>query len=112
MTGSTTSVDLPSIAHNTPYTFTVSAVFGSTVAPASDASLAVAIDDPASTTTTATPTTAPPTTASAAPPTTTSAATLPRTGSDVVPWVLGGVALVAGGAALVGLSRRRRRLPV
>ncbi len=112
VTGSTTSVDLASIAHDTPYTFTVSAVFGSTVAPASDASLAVAIDDPASTTTTAAPATAPPTTSPATPPTTVSAGTLPRTGTDVVPWVLAGVAMMAAGGALVGLSRRRRRLPV
>ncbi len=106
----TTSVDLPSITHNTPYTFTVSAVFDSTVAPASDASLAVAIDDPATTTTTATsPTSIPPTTTGGGAATAASAGSLPTTGTDELPWVLGALALIGCGAGLVVLSRRRRR---
>jgi uncharacterized protein len=107
--GTTTSVDVAAITHNTPYTFTVSAVFGSTVAPASDASLAVAIDDPASTTTTASPTTIPPTTAGAGAATAAATGSLPTTGTDERPWVLGAMALIGCGAGLLLLSRRRRQ---
>lgn len=37
-----------------------------------------------------------------------SAAALPRTGTDVAVWTLGGGALLIGGSALVLASRRRR----
>ncbi len=111
--GDDTSFDLPDVAHNTPYTFTVAAVFGTTVAPSSDASLAVTIDDPATTSTTAGPTTSISTapTSIAAPTTTVATGSLPVTGAEVMPWVVGGGVLVLAGLALLGVSRRRRRLP-
>ncbi len=112
--GDTTSADLASITHNTPYTFTVSAVYGTTVAPASDASLAVAIDDPATTTTTAAASTsttvAPATSASQA--STVASGSLPTTGTDEWPWLVGALVLIGCGATLVVVSRRRRRQPV
>jgi uncharacterized protein len=111
--GTATSYDLAALTHNQPYTFTVAAVFGSTVAPASDASLAVQIADPATTTTTGAPaTTATGSGAAAAATTTPASGTLPVTGSNVMGWVLGGAALVVAGAGLLAVSRRRRRLPV
>jgi uncharacterized protein len=110
VSGTTTSLDLPDVAPGTPFTFTVAAVFGSTVAPASDASLAVVVA--ATTTTSAGPTTttlAPSVTNPTATPTTVATGTLPRTGSDVVGWILGGLALVLVGLGLVLASRRRPR---
>ncbi len=106
--GTATSVDLPSVTHDTAYTFRVAARFGATVAPQSDASLAVEIADaPATTTTSAAPTT----TAASTPPTQLAAGTLPHTGTDSAPWAFAGAALVAGGGGLLVASRRRRRLP-
>ncbi len=94
------AVNLPT---GQPLSFTVAAEFGPTTAPASDASLAVTL--PAATTPTVTPTTTPET----SPPVTAEASgALPTTGTNVMPWVFAGVALVVVGAGLLWASRRRR----
>jgi LPXTG-motif cell wall-anchored protein len=105
--GATTSFDLGAAKPGVAYSFTVAAVFGATTAPPSDASLAVSVA-PTTTTTTGV---SPSSTSTTASPTTTQSAsgTLPTTGTNSVPWVVIGAALVVVGAALVLLTRLRGR---
>lgn len=125
--GTTTSFTYANAALDTPFTFTVAAVYGTTTAPASDASLSVTIpSQQPTTTTTSTTTTAPPTTEpsdttgadqqaaldTTAPvsgtTTTTSSGTLPVTGSEVGVALFIAVMLIAGGTTMRAASRRRR----
>ena len=98
--GDLTSVAVPGLDTQTAYSFTVVAVYGGATAPASDASLSVAIG-------TVTPTVLPASTDQPA-----STDTLPVTGWHTGPLAFGAVALLLTGAALVLISRRRLRTVV
>jgi uncharacterized protein len=103
--GDVTTAAAPGLVLGQSYAFTVTAIYGATAAPASDASLSVVVVS-LPTTTTASPATVAPTTVPAVP----ASGTLPQTGSDPGAFALAGLLLVAVGAALVA-STRRRRLP-
>jgi LPXTG-motif cell wall-anchored protein len=89
VTGDLTSVAVPDLDLHTAYSFRVTAVYGTTAAPASDASLAVEIG------------TVVPTEPSS------SSGDLPVTGSQTGMLLVAGLGLLVVGAALVLASRRR-----
>ncbi len=105
--GNVTSLVVPGVAVDTPFTFTVAAVYGADQAPASDASLSVQVAAEATTTTAApTTTTAPPTTDPGGQVAATG--TLPATGLQAGLLVGLGSILVVGGLLVVAATRRRR----
>ena len=109
--GDATTAAVPGLVLGTSYSFTVTAIYGTVEAPASDASLAlVAVSvPPTTTTTTAAPvTTVAPTTEAPVP----TSGTLPQTGTDPGIFVLVGLMLVLAGVVLVAFTRRRRRLTI
>ena len=110
--GDVTSLVVPDVVHATAYSFTVAAVYDGDTAPASDASLSVQVDDPATTTTTtAAPTTTTTTAAPAGEPeeqAVGSTGTLPVTGLQAGLLVGLGSVLVVGGILVVAATRRRR----
>lgn len=109
-----TSFTYPNAAFDTPFTFTVTALFGEGSGPASDASLAATIQSPTTTTTTAAPTTT--TTAPGATTTTIAGVsgngiqpgTLPSTGFELIRWVSTALLLLGVGTLLVAIALRRR----
>ncbi|MGZ4682554.1 MAG: CocE/NonD family hydrolase [Acidimicrobiales bacterium] len=107
--GDVTSLVVPGVATDTPFSFTVAAVYGEDQAPASDASLSVQVAAAVTTTTTAAPTTS--TTAPATDPdeqAATTTGTLPVTGLQAGLLVGLGSILVVGGLVVVAATRRRR----
>ena len=109
--GDVTSLVVSNVAHATPYAFSVTAIYDGVDAPASDASLAVQIDDPTTTTTaaptstTSTPAAVDPDQEAAATPT---SGTLPVTGLQAGLLIGLGSILVIGGLLVVTATRRRR----